>query len=74
MTSDLPNRAGQQRSLTGRITEQHTFWNPDPASARYVIVMSARTSMMLDALHGGGNRSAAELSELFAAYGCELLG
>jgi uncharacterized RmlC-like cupin family protein len=52
----------------------HTFWNPDPAPARYLIVMSARTSMLLDALHSGGNRSAAEVSELFTAYGCELLG
>jgi len=52
----------------------HTFWNPDPAPVRYVIVMSARTSAMLDALHGGGQRSSAELRQVFADYGCELLG
>jgi Cupin domain len=52
----------------------HTFWNPDPAPVRYVIVMSARTSSLLDALHGGGRLSQDEIRELFTAHGCELLG
>ena len=52
----------------------HTFWNPDPVPARYVIVMSAQTSAMLDALHGGSKLSADDLRELFARYGCEFLG
>jgi hypothetical protein len=52
----------------------HTFWNPDPAPARYVIVMSSQTSAMLDALHSGGSLSPAGMREIFARYGCELLG
>ncbi len=52
----------------------HTFWNPDPVPARYVIVMSARTSAMLDALHGGGRLDPDEMREIFARHGCELLG
>lgn len=52
----------------------HTFWNPDPAPARYVIVMSSQTSAMLDALHDGGGLSPVQVREIFARYGCELLG
>jgi mannose-6-phosphate isomerase-like protein (cupin superfamily) len=52
----------------------HTFWNPDPVPARYLIVMSAQTSAMLDMLHGGGKLTPDEMREVFARYGCELLG
>lgn len=51
----------------------HTFWNPDPQPARYVIVMSAQTSALLDVLHGGGQPGRDGLRELFARHGCELL-
>ncbi len=52
----------------------HTFWNSDPVPARYLIVMSAQTSAMLDQLHLGGKLSPDEMCEVFARYGCELLG
>lgn len=52
----------------------HTFWNPDPVPARYLIVMSAQTSAMLDTLHGGGKLTPDEMREVFALHGCELLG
>jgi cupin domain len=52
----------------------HTFWNPDPVPARYLIVMSAQTSAMLDELHGGGKLNQDELRDVFARHGCELLG
>jgi uncharacterized cupin superfamily protein len=51
----------------------HTFWNPDPVPARYVLVMSARTSALLDALHGS-NQGAQDVRQLFADHGCELFG
>lgn len=51
----------------------HTFWNPDPVPARYVIVMSSHTSDLLDALHSSGTRNPADLRSLFAAHGCTLL-
>jgi hypothetical protein len=52
----------------------HTFWNPDPVPARYLIVMSAQTSAMLDTLHGGGKLDLDAMREVFAQHGCELLG
>lgn len=52
----------------------HTFWNPDPLPARYLIVMSAQTSAMLDELHGAATRGPDQVREIFARYGCELLG
>ncbi len=61
-------------ALIGPHGVPHTFWNPDPAPARYVIVMSSQTSALLDALHSGGSLSPVEMSEIFARYGCELLG
>jgi hypothetical protein len=36
--------------------------------------MSSQTNAMLDALHSGGSLSAVEMGEVFARYGCELLG
>jgi mannose-6-phosphate isomerase-like protein (cupin superfamily) len=61
-------------AVIGPSGRPHTFWNPDPVPARYLIVMSAQTSAMLDALHGGGELSTDEMRELFTRYGCELLG
>jgi Cupin domain len=52
----------------------HTFWNPDPVPARYVIVMSAQTSALLDTLHGGGKLNLDDVREIYARYGRELLG
>lgn len=52
----------------------HTFWNPDPAPARYVLVMSARTSALLDALHASQKPGPEEMRRLYADHGCELLG
>src|SRR5882757_2281760 len=52
----------------------HTFCNPDPEPARYLIVMSDRTSALLDVLHSGERLDPGELRELYAEYGCELLG
>jgi hypothetical protein len=61
-------------AVIGPSGQPHTFWNPDPVPARYVLVMSAQTSAMLDALHGGSRLDRDELREVFARYGCELLG
>lgn len=52
----------------------HTFCNPAPEPARYIVVMSDRTSALLDALHSGRHFEPDELRDLYAAYGCELLG
>jgi hypothetical protein len=52
----------------------HTFWNPGPAPVRYVIVMSAQTSVLLDALHSGGQFTPEQIRQLFTDHGCELVG
>ena len=52
----------------------HTFWNPDPVQARYLIVMTSQISGMLDVLHSGGALDRDDLREIFARYGSELLG
>lgn len=51
----------------------HTFWNPDPDPVRYLIVMSAQTSALLDALHSGQKLSPEQTHALYERYGCELL-
>jgi mannose-6-phosphate isomerase-like protein (cupin superfamily) len=51
----------------------HTFCNPDPEPCRYLLVMSDRTSALIDQLHSGRRLEPAELHELYASYGCELL-
>jgi len=51
----------------------HTFCNPDPDPVRYLIIMSDRTSNLLDVLHSGRRLDTGELRDLYAAYGCELL-
>lgn len=51
----------------------HTFCNPDPEPVRYLIVMSDRTSALLDILHSGKHLDPQEIRDLYAAYGCELL-
>lgn len=52
----------------------HTFCNPGSAPARYLVVMSDRTSALLDVLHSGERLDPDELRDLYAAYGTTLLG
>jgi mannose-6-phosphate isomerase-like protein (cupin superfamily) len=49
----------------------HTYWNPRPEPARYLLVMTPRISKLIEALHSEGARSA---EEVFAAHDSELLG
>lgn len=52
----------------------HTYWNPDPnVPARYMLVMTAKTAALIDAIHGASDRSLPALQELFRAYDAELL-
>ncbi|HVX42479.1 MAG TPA: cupin domain-containing protein [Mycobacteriales bacterium] len=51
----------------------HTFGNAGPEPARYLIIMSDRTSALLDELHSGRHFELDEMRALYAAYGCELL-
>jgi mannose-6-phosphate isomerase-like protein (cupin superfamily) len=51
----------------------HTFWNPRPEPARYVLVMGARTFALIQAIHAADDRSPARMRQLFAEYGATLL-
>ena len=49
----------------------HTFWNPAPVPARYVLAMTPRIKSLIDSLHDGSGRSP---EEVFVAHDSELLG
>jgi len=51
----------------------HTCWNPSPAPCRYLLVMTAKTQALIDAIHATEDRSLPKMQALFDAYGAELL-
>jgi mannose-6-phosphate isomerase-like protein (cupin superfamily) len=51
----------------------HTFWNPRPDPARYLLVMDARTFALIQAIHAAEDRDPASMRRLFAAHGATLL-
>lgn len=52
----------------------HTFWNPRPDPARYLLIMGARTFALIQAIHATDDRSPARMRQLYAAHGATLLG
>jgi len=50
----------------------HTFWNPGPGTARYLLMVRPKTAALLETLHAGGsypeNRKA-----VYAAFDVDLL-
>jgi mannose-6-phosphate isomerase-like protein (cupin superfamily) len=51
----------------------HTFWNPHPDPARYVLVMGARTFALIEAIHAAADPSPARMRQLYADHGATLL-
>jgi mannose-6-phosphate isomerase-like protein (cupin superfamily) len=51
----------------------HTYWNPRPTPARYLLVMGPRTYALIQAIHQARDRSPDALRRLFRAHGAELL-
>lgn len=51
----------------------HTYWNPGPGPARYLLVMTPNTRKLIDEIHTLSDRSFESLARLFERYGCELL-
>jgi len=51
----------------------HTYWNPSPVEARYVIIMTARIRALIDAIHSAKQRDSITLKTLFRQYDSELL-
>jgi hypothetical protein len=51
----------------------HTFWNPGPALARYLLVMTPRTLRLIETLHELPDRDPETLRRHFRTYGCEIV-
>jgi mannose-6-phosphate isomerase-like protein (cupin superfamily) len=51
----------------------HTFWNPRPDQARYLLIMGADTFALIQAIHATDDRSPARMQQLFADHGATLL-
>jgi mannose-6-phosphate isomerase-like protein (cupin superfamily) len=51
----------------------HTFWNPGPEPARYLLIVGPRTAGLLEALHGPHRPEPSGLKELYASFEVELL-
>jgi hypothetical protein len=51
----------------------HTFWNPAPEPARYLLVARPKTVALLDALHRPQCPSGLSMRDLFAQFDVDLL-
>lgn len=51
----------------------HTYWNPRPEPARYVLVMTEPIRALIDAIHAEA-RGPDALDAVFRAHGSEVLG
>jgi len=45
----------------------HTYWNPRPEPARYLLVMGARTHALIQAIHAADDRSPGDADAVSAA-------
>lgn len=52
----------------------HTWWNPRPEPARYLIVMTPRIARLIEAIHAALDRSPEAMQALFEAHDSELVG
>lgn len=52
----------------------HTFWNPHPQPARYVLVMTPRIERLIAAVHALERPDDATLAATFAAHASEYFG
>jgi len=52
----------------------HTYWNPSPEPARYLLVMSANVYRLIQAIHAMKERTPAALRAVFQKHDSELLG
>jgi mannose-6-phosphate isomerase-like protein (cupin superfamily) len=51
----------------------HSYWNPGPEPARYLLVMTPNIFRMIQEIHATSDRSAPALQSLFRKYDSELL-
>jgi len=51
----------------------HTFWNPGPGPARYLLIVGPKTERLLESLHGPRVPEAGALRKLYASFDVDLL-
>jgi mannose-6-phosphate isomerase-like protein (cupin superfamily) len=51
----------------------HTFWNPGPAPARYLLIVRPKTAALLEAVHAPADPRGRSVRELYAAFDVDLL-
>jgi mannose-6-phosphate isomerase-like protein (cupin superfamily) len=51
----------------------HTYWNPDPAPVRYLLLMTPTIHALIQAIHATQDRSPDAMRELFRRFDSELL-
>jgi mannose-6-phosphate isomerase-like protein (cupin superfamily) len=51
----------------------HTYWNPNAAPVRYLLVMTAKIYELIQAIHAAQDRSPESMRGLFRRYDSELL-
>ena len=51
----------------------HTYWNPTPEAARYLLLMTPRIHALIEAIHGLRERNPATLRTVFTQHDSELL-
>lgn len=52
----------------------HTYWNPGPGAARYLLLMTPTILGLIEAIHRLEDRSAASLKAVFEQHDSALLG
>jgi mannose-6-phosphate isomerase-like protein (cupin superfamily) len=52
----------------------HTYWNPRPEPARYLLAMTPRIMALIDALHAPGGGDAAAIEAVFREHRSTYLG
>ena len=51
----------------------HTYWNPKPEPARYLLVMTARINDLIGAIHAADRRDPDSMKALFERHASELV-
>jgi uncharacterized cupin superfamily protein len=52
----------------------HTYWNPGPAAARYLLVMTPNIYSLIQSIHAMRERTPAALAALFEKHDSEFFG
>jgi mannose-6-phosphate isomerase-like protein (cupin superfamily) len=69
---DVIHRAEAGSAVYAPKGSVHSYWNPDPTPARYLLCMSPATYALIQAIHTATDRSRLSLEVLFRKHGSEL--